>query len=391
MKHLLLLCAVALLHGMAGAQAPEPATPAAPAGDIMARDMREEIVRVDVKVKDMYGREETKPMAITIYRPAGEGPYPVVVFNHGRAVTEKRAAQGRWRPETAARYLVAKGFVVLAPTRIGYWETYGDFDPESNGACGNLRVEPMSIAASDQVLAAIAYAKASLPYADTSRWIVAGQSVGGLTTVATVGRNPPGLLGGINFAGGSGGDPDKKPGDPCSPMQIERYWGSLAKNATVPMLWLYWPNDKYWGAESPRRWHKAWVAGGGVAEFPVFGPTGTDGHSGMVTDMDHWLPVVDAFLSRLGFDKPGIVTRPPRGSFADLKDVGKVPVSARAREAGYAKFLEARSPRAFAIGERGAYGYATGDYAMGRAVGFCQRSGQTCRLYAVDDDVVWAP
>ena len=191
----------------------------APALQIFAKDMREEIVRINVTVKDLYNRQETRPMPITIYRPAGDGPFPLVVFNHGRATTDKRAAQGRYRPEHAARYLVTKGFVVFVPVRVGYWETY----------------------------------------VDASRWLVAGVSVGGLTTVATVGRNPKGLLGGINFSGGSGGDPVKNPGRPCSPSRISSYWGSLAKNSSVPMLWLYWQNDKYWGEEIPVVAQNLWV------------------------------------------------------------------------------------------------------------------------------------
>ena len=105
----------------------------------LAKDMREEIVRVPVTVKNLYGREETKPMAITIYRPPGDGPFPLLVFNHGRAVTEKRATQGRYHPDMAARYFTAKGFVVLVPTRVGYWETYGDFDPEESGTSSSPR------------------------------------------------------------------------------------------------------------------------------------------------------------------------------------------------------------------------------------------------------------
>lgn len=171
----------------------------APAPEIFAQDMREEIVRINVTVKDMYNRQETRPMPITIYRPAGGGPFPLVVFNHGRATTDKRAAQGRYRPEHAARYLVAKGFVVFVPTRVGDWETY----------------------------------------VDASRWLVAGVSVGGLTTVATVGRNPKG-------------------------------------------------------------WHKAWVDGGGNADFKSLPPAGEDGHSGLTIDMNSWLPVVDEFLNKLG-------------------------------------------------------------------------------------------
>lgn len=359
-----------------------------PAPDILSRDMREEIVRIKVTVKDMYNRQETRPMPITIYRPAGDGPFPLVVFNHGRAPQERRHLQTRYRPEHAARYLVAKGFVVLVPTRIGYWETYGDFDPEYSGDCNRMQVGPTSIAASDQVLAAVEFAR-TLRYVDASRWLVMGQSVGGLTAVATVGRNPGGLVGGINFAGGAGGNPDKNPGRPCSPGAISSYWGGIARNAAVPMLWLYWKNDKYWGEEIPREWHKAWVNGGGRAEFKSFPPVGDDGHRGLTVDMNTWLPAVDEFLNQLGFSQAAIVSRPAASGFAELGDIGKVPVNEGGKTNGYPKFLASKSPRAFAVGERGGWGYATGDYATGKAIGFCQRSGQSCKLYAVDDDVVW--
>ena len=357
-----------------------------PATEVMAKDLQEEVVRIQATVKDLHGREATKPVPITIYRPAGEGPFPLVVFNHGRSVAEKRAQQGRSRPETVARYLVAKGFVVMAPTRIGYWETYGDFDPE-NSACKNI--EPMSIAASQQVLATVEFAK-TLPYVDASHWLVAGQSVGGLTTVATVGRAPAGLLGGINFSGGTGGNPDLSPGRPCNPGATTRYWRDIAKNAQVPMLWVYWENDKYWGPDIPKDWYQAWIQGGGQAQFTGLGPSGENGHSGLNEDMDHWLPVVDRFLQNLGFDRPAIVVTPPPSGFAGIADQNRVPAGA-AGKAAYAKFLDMAAPRAFAVSTRSGYGMARGDYAVGRALGNCQRFGNPCKLYAVDADVVWTP
>ena len=132
-------------------------------------------------------------------------------MSHGRATTERRAQQARQRFEPLARYLVSMGFVVLVPTRVGYGDTYGDFDPEDHGGCNAMRVEPVATAASDQVIAALSFAR-TLPYVDASRWVAMGQSVGGLTTVAVAWRNPPGLVGAINFAGGSGGDPERRPG-----------------------------------------------------------------------------------------------------------------------------------------------------------------------------------
>jgi dienelactone hydrolase len=364
-----------------------PAAPAAPA-EVMAKDMREEIVRIPVTVKNLYGKEETKPMPITIYRPAGEGPFPLMVFNHGRAVPEKRATQGRYRPEMAARYFTAKGFVVMVPTRIGYWESYGDFDPEDTGGSNSPRFEGFADAVYTQVMATVSMAK-TLPYVDANRWVVAGQSAGGHTSVIVVSKSPPGLVGGINFAGGSGGNPYTRPGQPYSPQAVELFWGGLAKTAKVPMIWLYWPNDKYWGAEVPKSWHKAWVANGGKAEFPVFGPSpGDEGHHGLDEDMDHWLPPVDHFLGQLGFTASAIMTRPPATVFADVNDVSKVPVRDEHKQ-GYQQFLGTKLPRAFAVTEKGGYGSASGDYAVGRAMGKCLRFGLKCKLYAVDNDVVW--
>jgi Dienelactone hydrolase family len=247
----------------------------------------------------------------------------------------------------------------------------------------------VSIAASDQVIAALQFAR-TLPYVDASRWVAMGQSVGGLTTVAVAWRNPPGLVGAINFAGGSGGDPERRPGQPCMPVQIERLWRSNASTAQVPMLWLYWDNDKYWGADVPKRWHQAFTEGGGKAELHTLPAAGSDGHNGVNIDMDHWVPIVESYLARIGFAQSGLIVRPPATNHARLDDGAKVPTSQNNRDGAYKRFLDAKLPRAFAIGPRGAAAWATGDWAIGRALGFCQRrSGDRCKLYAVDDDVVW--
>jgi hypothetical protein len=75
-----------------------------------------------------------------------------------------------------------------------------------------------------------------------------------------------------------------------------------------------------------------------------------------------------------------------------LEDIDKVPVPSAQQNKWYSAFLASPKPRAFAIGPTGSVGHASGDWAVGRALGFCQaRSGLPCRLYAVDDHVVWQP
>ena len=387
-----LACAAGLLLAAQGPWPEAGAQTATTPDPVLAVDLHEEIQHIPVTVSDPYGRQETRQITVTVFRPGGAGPHPLVILNHGRAATaEKRALQARQRYEAVSRYLVSKGFAVMLPTRVGYGEAQGDFDPEYSGACSAMRIEPMAQAASDQVLATLAYAQ-SRPDIDTSRWLVMGQSVGGLTAGATVAPPPAGLVGGINSFGGTGGDPERRAGNPCGPAVLAKAWETQAKEARVPMLWLYWANDQYWGEDNPRRWQQAWTAGGGQAEFHTLPASGKDGHNGMNADMDHWVPLVEAYLARLGFTRPGVPTVPPAQGQRRIDAVNEVPISESAREGFYRKFLAAPAPRAFAIGPSGNVGWATGDWAVGRALGFCQaRKGQACKLYAVDDQVVWAP
>jgi predicted dienelactone hydrolase len=87
----------------------------------LATDIREAVVRVPVSVENHIGRTVQADLIVTTFRPAGQGPFPLVVLNHGRPVYEQeRAAMKRQRLESAARFFVRKGFAVAVPTRIGY-------------------------------------------------------------------------------------------------------------------------------------------------------------------------------------------------------------------------------------------------------------------------------
>ena len=57
----------------------------------------------------------------------------------------------------------------------------------------------------------------------------------------------------------------------------------------------------------------------------------------------------------------------------------------------YRKFLSLPKLRAFAIRELKCHDLMTGDKAMARALAVCARdTGVACRLFAVDDDVMWS-
>lgn len=393
------LCAQTVAAGPAGGTRAVPTVPPpradASAAARLAADIREEVLALRVTVADAQGRRETLDVPLTLYRPPGEGAFPLAVLAHGRSV-EKRAMLRRARFEWLARYLVGKGFAVLVPTRAGYGDSAGLFDPEHTGACQNRRFDPMAAAAADQLLAALDHA-ARQPWADASRWIVVGQSVGGVAAMAVAARAPQGLKAAVNFAGGAGGDARGRPGKPCSPHLLQQLWREQAGTTQIAALWIYWTHDLFWGESLPRDWAQAWRDGGGRVEFhhlPPWSSEPADGHMGYAQDMDHALPLLEEHLARAGFTQPGLPQRPPPSGWARLDEVDKLPLrndSAR-RQALERLAATRRRPRALAIGAGGRYGWAGGDWAIGRALGYCAAAeGQPCKLYAVDDDVVWQP
>ena len=59
----------------------------------------------------------TEPeLEVTMFKPEGDGPFPVVVINHGRASGNAKL-QPRYRPLLAAREFVRRGYAVAVPMR----------------------------------------------------------------------------------------------------------------------------------------------------------------------------------------------------------------------------------------------------------------------------------
>jgi hypothetical protein len=64
---------------------------------------------------------------------------------------------------------------------------------------------------------------------------------------------------------------------------------------------LYSENDRYFGRERPMRWFDGFVEGGGIARFVQLPPFGDDGHGSFTRNVEAWRPVVEDFLSSVGF------------------------------------------------------------------------------------------
>lgn len=385
------LIGIAALTGAATAQEAGPqARPAANVESVpLAADINETIVKVNVELKLPDGRPYTGEMIVTHFRPNGPGPFPAVVFSHGRS-SVNRHEPARWRVLPVARFWTRRGFAVLVPTRIGYGEQGQAVDPESLGSCSNANYRPTVDAMASQVASAVQFAAAQ-PWIDPRKIVLAGVSYGGFATIGASARSIPGVIGAINFVGGLGGNPDVRPGAPCQGARITTLAWEAGSKTKTPMLWLYSKNDRYWGEDWPKRWHEAFVLAGGTAEFNQFPPVGEDGHKLMSGGFATWRPVVDAYLSQLGFKLPAAASQLPASGHARLDEADKIPfLKDKALTEGYAKFLATDIPRAFVIAPSGAWSWRSGLDAVEVAMSRCQERARTpCSLYAVDDRVVW--
>ena len=113
-----------------------------------------------------------------VYMPAGKGPFPLVVYNHGSRAGEERVE----RPiGFIARLLTPAGYAVLVPERRGYGKSEGTpFSEEIGADRGDRFLRRMSEEAAD-VNAAVEYAKGHLPV-DPKRITTIGYSFGGIVT-----------------------------------------------------------------------------------------------------------------------------------------------------------------------------------------------------------------
>ena len=83
-----------------------------------------------------------------------------------------------------------------------------------------------------------------------------GVSAGGFATVALTADPPPGLVAGINFAGGRG---SRDADDVCEEDELVSAFRTFGQTSRVPTLWVYTQNDKYFGPALARRMRDAFT------------------------------------------------------------------------------------------------------------------------------------
>jgi dienelactone hydrolase len=261
----------------------------------------ERVLKVPVQVRDGRGKVIEQDITVTVFEVPGRKSYPLLILNHGRALNaEERMKMGRQRLVQASGYFASLGFSVWVPTRVGYGVSGTTEDPEYTGNCKVRHYGPGYDAAADQSVQIIEYAKRRSDV-DTRRIVAVGQSFGGTTAIALASRNTPGLVAAINFAGGGGGNPVTRPGEPCFPNLLEDLFRTYGKTARIPTLWIYTENDLYARPGYTQAWFAAYKAEGGSGEFVLLPPYRDNGHLLFGSGIVIWRPIVLKFLRASGF------------------------------------------------------------------------------------------
>jgi dienelactone hydrolase len=73
----------------------------------------------------------------------------------------------------------------------------------------------------------------------------------------------------LAFSAGRGGDPGKRPGEPCASDRLAELYASIAPQISVPVLWFYARNDEFIGERVQQLWFDSFRSGGGRGELVV--------------------------------------------------------------------------------------------------------------------------
>lgn len=246
------------------------------------------------------------PMFAYLVRPVGDGPFPLVIMNHGVSL---EPADRSFFPlvefRDAAKWFAKRGYVVVAPVGSGYGASaidipeHGIYAPffSKVGKCSNpnFRAPGMAVAQVDLWI---------IDYLTTEKLIfpkdvvVVGQSAGGWASIALSSLNPSSVRAIITFAAGRGGRVGGKPNNNCAPDKLVETAAEFGHTARIPMLWIYTENDTFFGPALSKRMYEAFTAAGGKGEYRLLPPFGNEGHF-FIDSPDAipiWAPLVTKFL-----------------------------------------------------------------------------------------------
>jgi dienelactone hydrolase len=212
-----------------------------------------------------------------LFRPAGDGPFRLAVIAHASTENVLRRAQMP-QPEyrALAAWLVAHGFAVLVPERLGHGTTGGRY-LEDQGGCDEADYSRAARATAGEIAAALDYLRRQ-SFIRQDGAVIVGHSAGAWGALALAGENPKTVSTIIAFAPGRGGHANDFPNQVCAPHTLMSAAGEFGKAARVPVTWLVAANDSYFSPALSKQLADAFRSHGGKVDFRVLAASGSEGH-----------------------------------------------------------------------------------------------------------------
>lgn len=170
-----------------------------------------------------------------LYRPAGTGPFPAIIYSHGSRTRAELPEPGRY--EWLAYRLARLGYVVFVAERRGYGGSQGVGVIGGEGDVNILRYGLRDEVR--DVLAAMAFLR-ERPEVNGARIALVGKSLGGLVSLVTAARDPD-VRGVVSLAGGYGyGSRSMGP----EMLFVQETVRDAARSIRAPTLLLHAQNDR---------------------------------------------------------------------------------------------------------------------------------------------------
>jgi len=207
-----------------------------------------------------------------LYKPAGDGPFPAVIWNHG---SEKRPG---WQPYLA-KFYTSQGYVFFLPHRHGHGRSPGEYigdlteqirAQEKNRGVVEKKIVQLPELYNQDVVAAVAWLEQE-SFVDARRIVMSGLSYGGIQTLLTAEKGL-GIRAFIPFAPAVMSWANR---------ELHKRLLEAVKNAKAPIFLLQAKNDYSLG---PSEVLGKEIEGKGPPNrakvCPPFGTTHQDGHGG---------------------------------------------------------------------------------------------------------------
>jgi dienelactone hydrolase len=232
-------------------------------------------------------------LEVTVLKPEGAGPFPMVVINHGKDGVLARD-QNRFRPMRASHEFLKRGYLVVLPMRSGFSKSDGTYKQRGCDLRKDALVQAKSIDVTIQF-----FSKES--YVDASHILLVGYSYGGLVSVAygSAYQNPS-VRGIINFSGGL-----KNLSGPCVwDVSLLKAFSEFGKTSRIPNLWIYAANDELFPATLATNLAEAYRQSGAPLHSVVIDAYSGEGHRFFDDSrgIRYWVPHVTGFLKEIHFE-----------------------------------------------------------------------------------------